>query len=193
MSRNVAGAFREPTYDEHNHRLRGAFLRDKQKHDPHKHVCRDEAREHHRQRHVFRIGKQKDERREACEHYFVKNRHVDFAAQCQRAYGEEDEDDNGNNEKFDSEIEWRLACRHKCPDGPQCEKGDEKPCERAPFHGFFDIVDERVGRFDGRLGVAGSSMRLFNKGMGHKRKRCNRERGEQQRRDIERNCRYCEA
>ena len=193
MSRNIAGAFREPAYDEHNHRLRGAFLRDKQKHDPHKHVCCDEAREHHRQRHFFRIGEQKDERRETCEHHLVENRHVDFAAQRQRAYGEEDKDDNGNNEEFDSEIERRLACRHKGPNGPQREKGDEKPGERAPFHGFFDIVDERVGRFGGGLGIAGNSMRLFNKGMGHKRKRCDRECGEQQCRDVERDRCYYEA
>ena len=50
-----------------------------------------------------------------------------------------------------------------------------------------------MGRFGGGLGVAGSSMRLFNKGMGHKRKRCDRERGEQQCGDADWNRCYYEA
>ena len=187
MSRNVAGAFREPANDEHDHRFRRAFLRDKQEHDPHKHVCRDEARKHHRQRHVFGIGEQEEERRETREHHLVENRHIDLAAQRECAYGEEDEDDNGNNEEFDSEIERWLACRHQGPDGPQCEKGDEKPCERAPFHGCFDIVDERMGCLCRGFLFACCGMRLFNEGMGHKRERRNRKRCEQQCRDADRN------
>ena len=94
-------------------------------------------------------------------------------------------------EEFDSEIERWLTCRHKGSDGPQCEKGDEKPCERAPFHGCFDIVDERMGCLCRGFLFACCRVRLFNEGMGHKRERRDRKRCEQQCRDADRNrCNY---